>query len=209
MPPSNTPPPPADLAHFRTHPWCATLLDDPSYTISDMTSRHAKPSTEDLLFGLILKTPSTISHCVIQIPHPKSPTAQVPSLRALLALGKDLNGYPHVCHGGIVATILDEAMGVLIGARQARAEELAVREGKEPGRVPTSLTGELSVRYLRPVATPQAVLVRVEVEREEGRKIWLVARMEDGEGVRLAEGRAVFIQMREERDKGRPMRPRI
>lgn len=30
-----------------------------------------------------------------------------------------LNGYPHLCHGGIVATIMDEVMGTLLAVNKS------------------------------------------------------------------------------------------
>jgi thioesterase superfamily protein 4 len=44
-------------------------------------------------------------------------------VRMIVELGDGLNGFPKVAHGGFVATMLDEVMGVLITTNMyARAE---------------------------------------------------------------------------------------
>ena len=36
------------------------------------------------------------------------------NVMTLLDLGNGMNGHPNVCHGGFVATMLDEILGVLV-----------------------------------------------------------------------------------------------
>ena len=59
-------------------------------------------------------------------------------------LGKRYTGPPGHCHGGIIATILDEAMGKVNKLRQVVA-----------------LTSEITVNYLKPVPLNQAAARRV------------------------------------------------
>jgi uncharacterized protein (TIGR00369 family) len=64
-------------------------------------------------------------------------------IRGVFALGAEYEGGPGFIHGGIIATVLDEAMGKVSRFRQVRA-----------------VTAELNVEYLRPV--PVDRMLRVE-----------------------------------------------
>ena len=91
-------------------------------------------------------------------------------------LGKRYTGPPGHCHGGIIATILDEAMGKVNKLRNVVA-----------------LTSEITVNYLKPV--PLAKLLRVE-SREvsvKGRKHVNMAEILNEKGEVLARGRGLFI----------------
>jgi uncharacterized protein (TIGR00369 family) len=64
-------------------------------------------------------------------------------IRGVFSLGAEYEGGPGFIHGGIIATVLDEAMGKVSRFRQVRA-----------------VTAELNVEYLRPV--PVDRMLRVE-----------------------------------------------
>jgi uncharacterized protein (TIGR00369 family) len=88
-------------------------------------------------------------------------------------------GHPGYLHGGIIATLLDEAM-----SKATRARGL------------TTMTRHLEVDYLRPV--PSGVQLRVEgrVVRSEGRKHWVESGILDADGTVLAQGKGVFVEVR-------------
>ncbi|KAJ9649772.1 hypothetical protein H2199_000551 [Coniosporium tulheliwenetii] len=103
------------VSHFTHLPWCRALLSDPTWKTVPTSSRTPKSSTEDSFFAETLQTPSTIRGCLAQ--HTAAdPTSDPPirEVRILLDLGDGVNGYPHTAHGGFVATLLDEVVGVLL-----------------------------------------------------------------------------------------------
>lgn len=78
-------------------------------------------------------------------------------------------------------------------------------EGELPPSEGQSYTGELKVRYVKPIRTPGAVVVRARQTKREGRKQWIVAEVcqvqdvgegEEGEEVVCARGEALFIEPR-------------
>jgi acyl-coenzyme A thioesterase PaaI-like protein len=86
-------------------------------------------------------------------------------------------GGPNVAHGGWTASVFDEVLGhvpVLSG-------ELAV-------------TGELTVRYVKPVPIGRPLVARAWTERREGRR-WYVAGqlLLESTGALLASGNAVMV----------------
>jgi len=134
-----------DLAYFKSIPWCASLINDDSYTITPTWSREPKKSSEDLLFGETLHTDRTISACLSLYKKPAPLDRQIEEVKTLLALNAGVNGYPNVCHGGVVATMLDEVMGILLTLNKDRAGEIARAGGRVPER-PATVTAELVVK---------------------------------------------------------------
>jgi len=91
-------------------------------------------------------------------------------------LGKRYTGPPGHCHGGIIATILDEAMGKVNKLRQVVA-----------------LTSEITVNYLKPVPLHRALRVESREESVSGRRHINVAEILNEKGEVLARGRGLFI----------------
>lgn len=87
-------------------------------------------------------------------------------------------GHPGYLHGGIIATLLDEAMSK------------AVRALGRP-----SVTAKMKVEYRRPV--PSGLRLRLEgrVTRNEGRKHWTEAVIADTEENVLAYSKGLFIEL--------------
>ncbi|HEY9127860.1 MAG TPA: PaaI family thioesterase [Acidobacteriaceae bacterium] len=85
-------------------------------------------------------------------------------------------GPPGYLHGGIIATLLDEAM-----SKANRAHGV------------TAMTRQMQVEYLRPVPSQMPIRIEGGVTRSEGRKHWTTARILNAEGVILAHASALFI----------------
>ncbi len=90
-------------------------------------------------------------------------------------------GPPGHAHGGIIATIFDEAM--------SKANKLVSR--KLNGRA--ALTRRLHVEYLRPVPLGQPLVVRGSVSRMSGRAIYNHAELRNAKGDVLARSRGKFL----------------
>ncbi|HWZ81564.1 MAG TPA: PaaI family thioesterase [Terriglobales bacterium] len=91
-------------------------------------------------------------------------------------LDKRYTGPPGHCHGGIIATILDEAMGKVNKIRQVVA-----------------LTSEISVQYLKPVPLNQPLRVESREMSVKGRRHINTAEILNQQGEVLARGRGLFI----------------
>ena len=90
-----------------------------------------------------------------------------------------LAGAPGVVHGGIQATVLDEALG------------MAARTGFGGEEEPSLVTAEFRLQYRRPVPLGEPVVVRAELVRADGRDFHVEGRIESeaGEVLTLAEAR--------------------
>ncbi len=82
-------------------------------------------------------------------------------------------------HGGIIATLLDEAMSKAVRARGN-----------------ASMTRTMAIDYLRPVPSGTPLRIEGRVVRGEARKHWAEARILNENGIVLAEGKGLFIEVR-------------
>ena len=91
-------------------------------------------------------------------------------------LGTQFGGPPGHAHGGIIATILDEAM--------SKANKLQRR---------IALTSRIEVEYLRPVPLGKPLVVEGRIARVRGRATYNRAEIRNSEGVVLARSRGKFL----------------
>ncbi|MDM7926349.1 MAG: PaaI family thioesterase [bacterium] len=97
-----------------------------------------------------------------------------------------LEGYHGVTHGGLTATVLDE---IMVWSARFAADAAAV-------------TGEMTVRYLKPVSTGVRHTARGRVTENKGRLIRTEGTLEDGDGVIVARAQAkLFVVSREPGEK--------
>ncbi len=93
-------------------------------------------------------------------------------------LHKRYAGPPGYCHGGIIATILDEAMAKL---------------NKLHGI--TAVTGHMAIDYLRPVPLEKPLLVEARETDVKGRRRFRESEILNKDGQLLARGTGVFIKI--------------
>jgi uncharacterized protein (TIGR00369 family) len=82
-------------------------------------------------------------------------------------------------HGGIIATLLDEAMSKSVRARGY-----------------TAMTRHMEVDYLRPVPSGAPIRLEGHLTHNEGRKHWAQARILSVDGTELARSKGLFIEIR-------------
>lgn len=94
-----------------------------------------------------------------------------------------MDGHLHTAHGGVAATLLDEALGTLAGIH------------KEPGV--SIFTGFLHVDYKKPVPTPSLILIRARLNEVKSakRKIFVEATLESGEGDVYTKAESLFVEV--------------
>jgi len=104
------------------------------------------------------------------------------SVSAFYYLGSGLAGYRGTLHGGVLSVILDECMGL--------ASFIVL-----PNHI--GVTASLEISYQAPVQLPGIVVIKVTVEKLEGRKAWTVASVGSPNGeTTYAKGKALFIEPR-------------
>ena len=147
------------------------------------SKEHLKPFThapQNRCFGCGLANPAGL--------HLEFLIAPGGTVVSIATVGEDFEGHPGYLHGGIIATLLDEAMSK------------AVRVLGQP-----AMTRNMEVDYRRPV--PSRVPIRIEgrVVRSELRKQWAEASILSAQGTVLAHSKGLFIQIRpRQRIAGQP-----
>jgi len=91
-------------------------------------------------------------------------------------LGERYQGGGGFAHGGIIATLLDEAMGKVCRFRQVRA-----------------VTAELTVEYLKPVNVQSEIVVEGRETEQKGRNLFMTGEIRNEAGEVLARGRGRFV----------------
>ena len=91
-------------------------------------------------------------------------------------LGDRYQGGGGFAHGGIIALLLDEAMGKVCRFREVRA-----------------VTAELSVEYLKPVAVADEIIVEGSETESKGRNLFLAGEIRNKAGEVLARGKGRFV----------------
>src|SRR3954449_10802861 len=102
------------------------------------------------------------------------------------SLGDRYTGPPGHCHGGIIASILDDAMGKVNKLRHVVA-----------------LTKEMTVEYLKPVPLHQPLRVESREVAVHGRQHVNMAEIMNREGEVLARGKGIFIAIDPEKMFGK------
>jgi len=106
--------------------------------------------------------------------------AEDKSVVSLATIPDGFAGHPGYLHGGIIATLIDESM-----SKSVRAQGL------------TAMTRQLEVDYLRPVPSGEPIRMEGRLVRSEGRKHWAEAKILNARGTTLAEGKGMFIEIRD------------
>ncbi|KAH6693941.1 HotDog domain-containing protein [Plectosphaerella plurivora] len=204
-----------DVDYFLSIPWCAALLTPPDVVHFTPTSRlegdHAARSmTQDQLFRKSLNNSDTIPRCVgfyrdttDQIvaeaaASDKPARLLVESISLLFELRPGVNGFNGTAHGGLIASLIDEAMGSMFLVNNVVQAVNGMRGGSVPqGIVDLSnlrvFTAGMDVRFQKPVKTPGVVVVTSNFVKTEGRKIFFDVRLTDEKGVENAKCDAVWL----------------
>ncbi len=101
------------------------------------------------------------------------------SVVSFATVSDNYEGPPGYLHGGIIATLLDEAM-----SKANRANGV------------TAMTRQMQIEYLKPVPSGSPIRVEGRVTRSEGRKHWTAAQILNADGVVLAQADGLFIAIR-------------
>jgi len=94
-------------------------------------------------------------------------------------LGERYQGGGGFAHGGIIALLLDGAMGKVCRFREVRA-----------------VTAELNIEYLKPVSVEKEITVEASEAEQNGRNLLMVGEIRDEAGDVLARSRGRFVVIR-------------
>jgi uncharacterized protein (TIGR00369 family) len=105
-------------------------------------------------------------------------------IRGAFRLGAEYQGGGGFIHGGIIALVLDEAMGKVNRFRGIRA-----------------VTAELTIEYVRPVPVDEDLVVEAYEIEKHGRNLRYVGQISNRAGKVLARGKGRFVEIDPDRFK--------
>lgn len=205
---------------FSSIPWCAALLGEPGVVTFTPMSRLPNTPSKDQLFKTTLKTENAVPEFIgfykspftdadnLTLSHIPStgrgPQFLINSVSLLFDLRPGVNGFNGTAHGGFIASLFDEAMGCLLFVNGALQQEMRARGVALPDTILDQnlgpvVTASMNVKFLRPLVTPQVVMVSVTLDRCEGRKFYLSYTIKDGNGKECARGEGMWISLRKEK----------
>jgi acyl-coenzyme A thioesterase PaaI-like protein len=170
---------------FRSIPWCAALLEDPTFEIATNIFREPIPnSTQMSLLNRTMMTSDTIAAwCTMRRLPEHSPTKASDVSRTLFSLGSGLDGTPRMLHGGMSSILFDSAMTLLTGW---------CRESQ--GLSGYNVTKELKLEFIAPCLTPGVVLIESRVVSiSKNRKYIVKGEMKDSQGKVLAKAEGLIV----------------
>ncbi|GIK02911.1 hypothetical protein Aspvir_006976 [Aspergillus viridinutans] len=181
---------------FSAQPCTRPYLHDISaYQPIPFFSRYDKGDTSDTFFNETLRTARTIPHAlavarkeVLNLRDKAADewltgSAGQPDYVLLVQFASGLNGYRDTVHSGVLASLLDEALGCCVEG---------FRQQLKAGERTALYTANLNVSYRAPVASPGVYVIKAWLARRDGRKWFLEAQVVGG-GWKSSGGREVAL----------------
>ena len=94
----------------------------------------------------------------------------------------ETQGAPEIVHGGAIASVMDEAMGGV-----ALLNHLPV------------VTANLTLNYRKPLPVETTMYITTSIEKTEGKKVYIMGKMFDGDGVLFVDSKGIFVKVPNER----------
>ena len=162
-------------------PWCKKLLEDRNLRWTVQVPRpYLGHTVTNTMFEKTLNGPDGIrAHLSFTRPSRQSDAIHGKEECWLMSIGHEIDGRRGRSHGGFNAVVLDQISG-------------SVSHYSDPGPEPPA-TATLTIDYKAPVSTPCVIFVRGWIISIEGRKVWVRAVIENGEGLVLCASKALFV----------------
>lgn len=97
---------------------------------------------------------------------------------------KPYQGYKDIVHGGIIATVLDEAM-----TRLGFKLDL------------NTVTGHLEISFKKPAFVGKKYVIKAEITEEQDHKVYAAATLTDEEGTIISEGKGILVKVKSHPEK--------
>lgn len=187
---------------FSANPGVKPYVADSKFEPVPFYSRIPKNDAEDTFFAETIKSPQTIPRALLllrsDIAHLRydfetGPAAagEEPDTVALVQIGSKLNGYRDTIHGGMLASLLDEAVGFNVDALCSCAEAQEKKQSRA-----RLYTAYLNTTYKRP-AQPGVYAVESRLVKRDGRKWYLKGRIVGDDGAVYTEADVLYIRARD------------
>lgn len=190
-----------DVEFFAKMPFVRPYLDKSgAYQPVPFVTRYDKGDLSDKFFNKAINSNDTIPRVLafmrkeysLQSPPTGSEGSdqpqglEEPHFVTFCQLESGVSGYVNTTHGGVLAALLDETLGLC-------AETYRVFVSDEQEHL---LTARLDVSYHSPVPTPSVIVIKTWVKKKEDRKWFLEAHILDHEGSLKVTAKSLYIRLR-------------
>ncbi|KAI5463700.1 HotDog domain-containing protein [Mariannaea sp. PMI_226] len=183
-----------EISFFNSVPWTAALLNEADAIPFLPACRTPASDVHDQFFGRTLHNDRGIQHMISIFRISSAAAALDPGqviteVDTLVYVGSGITGFANVVHGGIVASLLDEAMGCIFDLNIALEKE-------SPTFQTSNVTGALNVTYLKKVPTNSLLLLTAKVEAFNGRKTTIQCQLRDETREVLAKCESTWVGLK-------------
>ncbi|KAJ5526033.1 hypothetical protein N7494_012683 [Penicillium frequentans] len=190
-----------DVDFFAKMPFVRPYLDKSSpYQPVPFVTRYEKGDSSDKFFNKAINSNDTIPRVLafmrtgyaLRSPPTNNESSdqsqglEEPHFVTFCQLESGLSGYINTTHGGVLAALFDETLGLC-----AETYRVFVSEEQE-----NLLTARLEVSYHAPVPVPGVIVIKTWVKKKEGRKWFLEAQLLDQESSLKATAKSLYIGLR-------------
>ncbi|KAI4632075.1 uncharacterized protein J4E87_001546 [Alternaria ethzedia] len=197
------------LEAFAPLTWATPYLTSPSWIACDR-QRGTEPGEDTDRFCRDTMRANNGVRNWLELYEKPAPGAKVTKSISLIKYGTGLNGFPGICHGGALLTLMDEAMLHILVANTVLEYglgfmkvgedywRLQLHDGKSAQEVLKGrlATATMDVKLLAPVLCPGVVGIETIVLGDTGNKMRMKATMRDRQGKPLLTVEGLWIKIR-------------
>ncbi|RAR08355.1 thioesterase superfamily protein [Stemphylium lycopersici] len=198
----------AHLQAFESMIWATLYLTSPEWIACDRDRGTEAGEDTDRFCRETTRANSGVRYWVELYEKP-APGARVTKFVSLIKFGTGLNGFPGICHGGALLTLMDEAMLHILVANTVlenglsfmKVDEdywrLQLHDGKSAQEVLKGrlATPSMNIKLLAPVQCPGIVGIETEVLENKGIKMKMRATMRDRQGKPLIQAEGLWVKI--------------
>ncbi|KAF2790628.1 hypothetical protein K505DRAFT_327452 [Melanomma pulvis-pyrius CBS 109.77] len=199
---------PAYLEAFAPLIWATPLLTSPDWEVrerdrgDDARTERIDRYCRDAMCG-----EDGIQHWVELTQRPAPGSQAVSKTVSLCKYGDRLGGFPGILHGGAVMTLMDEALGFAMVARETALKgswtglppnwRQLLDENRPLAEILNGVmvTAKSDVKFLKPVPCPGLVGIEVEILESIGQKMKIRGVMKDGNGASLVQADGLWVRI--------------
>jgi acyl-coenzyme A thioesterase PaaI-like protein len=199
-------PTPEQLEAFAPLEWATPYLTSSDWVVRERT-RGDDPST-DLFSRLTMRANEGVQHWLELYLRPAA-GENVQRSVSLIKFGAGLGGFPGICHGGAILTLMDEGLAHLMVANERGETDLDLsslhkgmwKEINERGKPLAEVlkgsyvTAKLDIKFLQPVPCPGLVGIETEALEIKRHKITMRAVMKDSKGTPLMQADGIWVKI--------------
>jgi acyl-coenzyme A thioesterase PaaI-like protein len=198
---------PEQLEAFAPLEWAMPYLTSPDWNVLEYS--RGTEAISAVFTRVSMYANDGVQRWLETYQKPTTPDAPVTRTMSLVKFGPGLIGFPGICHGGAVATIMDEALAFFMIANQLEKGEVDpsdVTQGRwkelHEQDKPLSevlkgwyVTAKLDLKFLQPVLCPGLVGIETELVEEKGRGKKIRAVMKDAKGTPLMQADGLWVKV--------------